>query len=178
LNGVDDDETTFTDTSKGIDRAFLGYDRDNPTADALDALFYIDVAWKARGGGYANTVTERGWTAYGDNMRHAGDMLTDLYARYPQQPGLARCMLNVVQAEQDPRDQMELWFQRALQVNPNDYDAYAMKEFYLLPRWYGTEQDEWDFGMECAKGGNWAAKIPMIIVDELAYRFEDEKDVT
>jgi hypothetical protein len=177
LNDAKDDEPTLELISKGIDQAWEANDRDNPAADLLDAAFYIDKAWGARGGDYADKVTDEGWKNFGDNEKNADDLLTRLYARAPQQPGLARCMMHVVQGLQMPRDQMERWFQRAIQVDPNDCEAYSMKEWYLLPRWYGTEQDEWAFGMDCAKGGNWSAKIPLIIVDELTYRAQAEPGV-
>ena len=30
---------------------------------------------------------------------------------------------------------MELWFQRAMELNPNDYDACNYKLLYLEPKW-------------------------------------------
>ena len=104
-------------------------------------------------------------------------MLNNLYARVPSQPGLARCMMLVIQALQQPRDQMELWYGRAMATDPNDFTACQAKEYYLLPRWYGTEQDEWAFGQECVQSNKWSAKIPMILVEELDYRVEAEPDV-
>ena len=45
---------------------------------------------------------------------------------------------------------------------------YMAKRWYLLPRWYGTDDDEWQFGLQCANSDNWAAKIPMMLVECLS----------
>jgi hypothetical protein len=60
---------------------------------------------------------------------------------------------------------MELWFQRGVKLDPDDFSLYMAKRWYLLPRWYGTDLDVWNFGLECAASDNWSAKIPMILIE-------------
>jgi hypothetical protein len=170
LQAAQNDEPTLKQISTGLDQAFAAEDRSNPLSDVLDGQFYVNDAWNARGCGYAQTVTQEGWNLLAQRLGRADDMLTDIYARSPSEPGLAKSMMTVVLGEQKPRDQMELWFQRGLQVNPNDFSLYMAKRWYLLPRWYGSDQDVWNFGLECAKSTNWAAKIPMVLVEAVSDR--------
>jgi hypothetical protein len=62
---------------------------------------------------------------------------------------------------------MEMWFQRGIAADPDDYDVYHRKFMYLRPRWYGTPEDLYKFGVECVRTGNWSSNIPMILVDAI-----------
>jgi hypothetical protein len=177
INEAKDDDATLVLVSRQLDQSFGQTDPTNAVAEVLDALCFLDHGWHARGGDYANKVTEEGWKIFGDSLHRAGEIELIVYARTPHEPGVAKGMMDVVQGLQLPRDQMELWFKRGLEADPNDYRLYQAKEYYLLPRWYGTEEDEWAFALSCVQGGNWAAKIPLVMVDELTYREQNDAQV-
>jgi hypothetical protein len=172
-----DDNATLILVSQQLDQAFGQVDPTSALAEVLDALCFIDQGFHARGGDYANKVTAEGWKIFGDSLHRAGDIDLSVYARAPHEVGMAVGMMDVIQGLQLPRDQMELWFKRAIETNPNDFDAYQAKEYFLLPRWYGTEEDEWAFALASVQGGDWAAKIPLVMVDELTYREQDDAQV-
>ena len=167
LSAAQNDEATLKAVSMGLDRAFEAEDRQNSTADLLDGEFYVDDAWNARGSGYANTVTPQGWQSFGESLAQANQILSDLYAKHPENPKIAHVMMTVILGQQQPRDQMELWFQRGIQADPDNFQLYMQKRWYLLPRWYGSDQDVWNFGLECSKSDNWSAKIPMILAESI-----------
>jgi hypothetical protein len=104
LDSVDTDENTLRAVSMGLDRAFEAEDPTNPIAVVLDGMFYTDDAWCARGSGYANTVTQVGWQLFGERLERANQILSDLYAKNPNEPSLALVMMKVVLGQQQPRD--------------------------------------------------------------------------
>jgi hypothetical protein len=177
LESLETDDATLKMVSEGLDRAFEEEDRESPVATLLDGQFYINEAWCARGSGYANTVTEDGWKLFAERLAQANTILTDLYGKSPEEPAIANAMMVVVLGQQLPRDQMELWFQRGVKNNPDDFHLYMQKRWYLLPRWYGSNEDVWNFGMECSQSTNWAAKIPLILLEAISDRAENEPAV-
>ena len=64
------------------------------------------------------------------------------------------------------RDRMELWFQRAMEADPNDYDACNTKLLYLEPKCkYGSAADMLEFGRECVQNEQWGGHVPLILMD-------------
>jgi hypothetical protein len=76
-------------------------------------------------------------------------------------------MMTVVLGQQLPRDQMELWFQRGIKADPDNFSLYMKKRWYLLPRWYGSNDEVWNFGLECSTSTNWSAKIPIMLAESI-----------
>lgn len=168
------DETTLNLAIAEIDRSFNEIDSNNPVKIALDGEYYTDAAWCARGSGWANDVTDQGWKVFAERLLKADQILEAGYAKYPAEGEMARAMIAVELGQGHGRDRMEMWFQRAIKVNPDDYDAYKAKEWYLQPRWYGSVDDILAFGQECEKGGNWSAKLPTILTTGIAEASQTE----
>ena len=177
LDAAQSDESTLKQVSMGLDKAFEEEDRNNPQADVLDGQFYISDAWNARGSGWANAVTQQGWQLFAERLSRANAILNGVYARTPQEPGVARSMMTVVLGAQLPRDQMELWFQRGQAVEGNLFGLYMAKRWYLLPRWYGSDAEVWNFGLECSSSSNWAAKIPILLAESITDRAGNDPTV-
>ncbi len=165
LATVNDDETTLKAASAGLDQAFATADKGDPLADVLKGNFYTEDAWCARGGGWASSVTADGWKRFADRLATANQILTAVYAAHPDQTGTPRVMMTVVLGQQQSRDQMELWYQRGLKLNPDPIPYHMAKRWYLLPRWYGSDEIEWTFGLECAKSDDWATKTPTMLLE-------------
>ena len=151
-----------------IDEVFNESDSSNPVKLALDGQYFVNAAWCARGSNWASSVTDEGWQHFKERLAKADDILETAYAQYPAEGELARSMIDVDLGQGQGRDRMEMWFQRAIKANPNDFGAYKSKEWYLQPRWYGSVEDLVSFGKECMKTGNWVAKIPMIFPASIA----------
>ena len=58
----------------------------------LDGERHITAAWQARGGGYANTVTEKGWQGFGENLAEARKVLPQAWKLQPDFP-MAPCLM-------------------------------------------------------------------------------------
>lgn len=131
----------------------------------LRGQYCIDCAWAARGGGYGNTVTPEGWKLFSEHLKGAEDALTRAWAMNPRDARIPTKMLTVELGQGQGRQRMELWFNRAMAINTNDYDACSAKLYYLEPKWYGSTEAMLEFGRQCATNKAWGGHIPLILLD-------------
>ena len=102
-----------------------------------------DWAWKARGGGYAGSVTEEGWRLFGQRIEQARGYLEAAEKLPAKDPEVYRALIVVAMAQGWPRAQMEAVFKKGVALEPNYQQLYETKAYYLLPRWNG-EPGEWE----------------------------------
>jgi hypothetical protein len=133
----------------------------------------VVLAWIYRGNGYADSITPEGAKGFNENLDAADKALNHAWKLDPTDARIAVTMIGVELGQGQGRDRMEMWFNRAMKDNPNDYDACAAKLNYLLPRWYGSEQDMVDFGHECVSNTDWGGTVPLTLVDA-HYQIDDE----
>lgn len=139
---------------------------------------YVDWAWQARGGGFADTVTPEGWKLFAQRLAVAREALEEAYKRDPSDPRAPTLMIKVCMGQGSDLEQTTTWFTRAMTADPDNYEACDKMLFYLYPRWYGTPQQMVAFGRECLKTYNWRAQLPFILLkvhQELAAESGDEK---
>src|SRR5437763_636781 len=60
---------------------------------------------------------------------------------------------------------MEQWFKRGNDLNPDYYDIFYAKLYYLEPKWYGSPEDMLEFGRECVASKKWGEHVPLILRD-------------
>jgi hypothetical protein len=123
------------------------------------------LAWAARGGGYANTVTSQGWKMFAQGLATAENALTNAWRLNPNDPRIAVKMMTVELGQGRGRDRLELWFHRAMQADPDDCDACEAKLYYLEPKWYGSAPEMLAFGRECVANKQWGGHVPLVLVD-------------
>jgi hypothetical protein len=138
---------------------------DSAYPDYFDATFYIDWAWKARGNGMGDTVTDEGWKLFRERLIDAEDFATRGAAAEPLDGRCAASMITICMGLGFDRTVMERWFARAMLANPDNYSACIAKYTYLAPKWHGSAQEELDFGRQCAEFGSVRSRIPTILVD-------------
>lgn len=139
--------------------------------------YYIWLAWEARGSGPASEVTADGWVGLSNNLAVAQDAFEHAWKLDPKQSDIADQMITVVLGQGGDRDRMQLWFNRAMEVNTNDYAACKQKLYYLEPKWYGSDEEQLAFGRECAHSTNWGGRVPLTLVDAhdfIAGRYKGE----
>ena len=73
-------------------------------------------------------------------------------------PGDSRVasLMIAVQYGTGSHEEMEKWFARAIQVDPDNLDAYKQKLNFLTPVWYGSAEEMVEFGVTactCRTGG-------------------------
>ncbi len=146
---------------------------DSAEAWFIKGNFEVNFAWQARGTGYANTVTKEGWKAFKDHLAAADKALEKSWKIKPMEKTAIRLM-TVELGQGKGRDRLEKYFQRAMLLNPNSFNACSAKLEYLYPKWYGSVEEAIRFSWECVASTNWAGNVPLIMLDahaELAREF-------
>ena len=138
---------------------------DDYTVWLLKGRAFIDMAWHARGSGWAYTVSDKGWEHFNERLATAQEALEHAWKLNPKDPEIAHQMMTVMLGQGGGRDRMELWFNRAMVLDPNDYEACSKKLYYLEPKWYGSVDDMLAFGRECVQNKQWGGDVPLILVD-------------
>jgi len=131
----------------------------------LKGDFYKNFAWQARGGAYANKVTETGWKLFAERLAEAEKALAKAWQLNPKDERIACLMISVELGQGKGRSRMEMWFDRATDLNPNYYDAFTAKLYYLEPKWYGSPEEMLDFGHQCVNSKKWGGHVPLILRD-------------
>ncbi len=132
---------------------------------ALKGQVYIEWAWEARGGGWANTVTPQGWADMADRLKVARASLSRACDLDPDDAGPPTAMITVEMGQQNGRAAMEAWFDKAMAADPDDVRACQAKLLYLEPKWHGSADDLLAFGHQCADTGDWRTWIPRELVN-------------
>jgi hypothetical protein len=87
-------------------------------------------------------------------------------------------MIEMAVSQQKDRAEMELWFQRGMQLNTNNHEVCIKKMRYLMPQWYGSFEEMVAFGRECVASKKWGGRVPLVLA-ETYYDYAqllDEKD--
>jgi hypothetical protein len=164
LDLAENDADNLPRLAKSLDEALESEMPESFVRPALQGSFYVTYAWNARGKGWASSVTEEGWVLMKERLIKAGEILEKAYEKYPNEGTIPRTMISVGLGLQTGKEDLNMWFQRAIKCDPNNYFYYKAKLYYLLPRWYGSNEEILGFGLECEGTQNWQAKIPMILL--------------
>lgn len=165
LNSIARSEYELTNGYYAIEKPLF---RNWPHAAAsyfIKTKFYYEYAWRARGGGYANQVRAERWKLFFARIKEAEAALDKAWVLDPKDPSIPTFMIQICRSGQKPREEMETWFRRAMQLDTNNYAACYYKLLYLLPQWYGSRADMLSFGRECVASTNWGGRVPLILVD-------------
>jgi hypothetical protein len=146
------------------------YEKD-PAADpwlakALRGDLEIDLAWKSRGGGFANTVSEAGWAGFGQHLRQARDALAAADAMRPEFPEPAASMITVGKGAGgelgvDPRQ----WFDKAVIAQIDYMPAWLRLRDALQPRWGGSEAAMFRLGLQALDTKRFDTALPNFFID-------------
>jgi len=116
-------------------------DQQAPTPRIALAQAYLTFAWKARGNGFANTVTQQGWALFSERVQSAHTVLEEARGIGMKCPEWYRAMQTVALAQGCPRKQVDDLAQAAMSHNPEYYYFALAEANYLLPKWYGRPGD-------------------------------------
>jgi hypothetical protein len=128
---------------------------ESPTPLVTLGHLYLNFGWKARGNGWADTVTDQGWRLFGERLQKAKGYLDRAAALKIQDPCTYPALITVALGLNSPREEMESAYNRGVALEPNYLELYYTKGYYLLPRWYG-EKGEWEAWLKTvadARGG-------------------------
>lgn len=131
----------------------------------IKGRFNIDMAWRSRGSGTIDTVTEEGMKGFEKYLAVADEALKQGWKIDPTSSGIATEMMTVELGQGKGRDTMELWFQRAMKTNPRNRAACLKKLNYLQPKWYGSIEAMREFGWQCATNKAYQGTTTLMLVD-------------
>lgn len=124
---------------------------------------YVRLAWNRRGAGYADSVTDQGWKDFARYLADAERCLERSWELDSTIADTADAMIEVELGQGRGRDRMELWFGRAMAVDPACYDAAYSKAWYLQPKWHGSAEHAISFGRECVESKEWKGRVPLML---------------
>jgi hypothetical protein len=101
----------------------------------------VGYGWKARGGGYSDTVSEEGWRLLNERMAPAEGIVTEAAARAPKTLEWYRAMIDLGRAQGWDRTRVDALFDEAVTLEPRYLHVYSAMARYLTPRWHGEEGD-------------------------------------
>jgi hypothetical protein len=130
----------------------------------LDGEREIAEAWSARGGGYANTVTEAGWRGFSSHLASARSDLTAAWKLRPQWPLAPERMIYVSLGDSDITE-MRRWFDRTTVAQIDYPRAWSDLRWGLRPRWYGNEKAMLALGVAAINTGRFDTEVPHKYMD-------------
>jgi hypothetical protein len=113
------------------------------------AQTFVNLAWKARGGGYAFTVRDTGWAGFGSALKRARDVLDTAGTKHPLGIEWYLVAHRVALGQGWTSDESQKLFEGAIARDSTCAYAYWQRADFLLPRWYG-EPGEWEAWLEQA----------------------------
>lgn len=133
----------------------------------LDGDRHINEAWKARGNGWANTVTKEGWQGFNENLAEARKELTQAWNLQPSLP-LAPCRMMTVALGDSGIEDMRVWFDRTLAAQIDYPGAWSELLWGLRPCWYGSEAAMLAFGKTAINTGRFDTDVPHQFIDSVS----------
>jgi hypothetical protein len=126
---------------------------------------FHDEAWKARGSGFANKVTDAGWDQFKSQMETAALHFRRAWLLHPELPRTSWKMIEIANANGDENRTPADWFQHAIAAQLDYASAYNAYRFALLSRWGGSPEQLVDFARECVASGRYDTFIPFQLLD-------------
>lgn len=136
------------------------------TSNMIAGQYYIRQAWHDRGCGYADKVTPEGWESFRKHMPLAAEHLTKAWEIDPRRPSAPSMMIKVAMAnggDLSPRD----WFDRTVAAQMDYEPAYRNMFWALRPRWGGSHEQMYQFGLECLRTERYDTDVPFEFISAI-----------
>ncbi|WP_309385825.1 DUF4034 domain-containing protein [Cerasicoccus frondis] len=133
-----------------IHREWIDAYPESITAKLAYADFYEDYAWNARGGGYADTVSDDGWRLFDERLSKASEILKSVEAHAGEDPMFYLIALRLARSQGWNADAYLALVDEAHAAFPTFWGYDTELAFALLPRWYGEPGDWEAFAEETA----------------------------
>lgn len=120
------------------------------SASVALASAYVSWAWKARGAGTADTVSNDAWALFEQRIHQARTILTEAWDLPEKCPEWFYEMQMVARAEGWDKDKANALLENAIALEPEYYYNYEAHAQFLLPQWYGEEGEAAKFAANIA----------------------------
>jgi hypothetical protein len=123
---------------------------DSITARVALAGAQLQYAWRARGGGYADKVTEEGWKSFGERAEVAAKTLMDASSLPAKCPEWYVAMQLTARALGQSKEMQTAIFEKAIAFEPDYQYFYRAQAEMLMPKWEGEEGEMAAFAAKVA----------------------------
>jgi hypothetical protein len=142
---------------------------------------HVAVAWRHRGGDWADAVSEKGWEGFGKHLAPASAAFRKSWQLHPGRPEAAMEMISIAMAGHASDDEStRLWFDRAIAAECDHRFAYQKMINSLTPRWGGSYDRLLAFGVACARTERYDTDVPgklLTVLGELGDELPDYRPV-
>jgi hypothetical protein len=130
----------------------------------IEGECHIDLAWKARGSGWADSVTPEGWKGFSDHLSKAHAALNQAWKLHPDRAVAPARMITVAMGESDAAD-MRTWFDRAIAAQIDYPRAWKDYRWGLRPRWFGSHEALLALGYQAVDTKRFDTDVPRKLFD-------------
>ena len=130
----------------------------------LEGEHEIDAAWKARGSGWADSVTTQGWQAFSAHIAKGRTALTKAWKLHPDRPLAPARMITVAMGESS-LEEMRTWFDRAVDAQVDYPPAWSHMRWGLRPRWLGSHEAMLALGVRAVDTKRFDTDVPRKLFD-------------
>ena len=130
----------------------------------LEGEYHVDEAWKARGSGWADSVSGKGWEGFEDHLAKARAALTSAWKLHPERPFAPASMIQVAMGESGAED-MRTWFDRAVAAQIDYPQAWSSMRWGLRPRWHGSPEAMLALGLNALETKRFDTDVPRKFFD-------------
>lgn len=116
-----------------------------------EAVYWRAYAWKARGGGYAGTVSAEGWELFRERLAKARQALTTLHERGARCAAPYALTLGVLTDLGAPEQMLTAVFDEAVREHREYHNIYFAMARHYEPRWGGSVEQYERFASEVAE---------------------------
>lgn len=116
-------------------------------------------AWDARGDGYADSVSPKGWKEFAAHLNEAKNYLTQAWQLRPDLPLAAVLMEQVALGQSEP-EEIRLWFTRAVALQIDHKMAWDRMRWSLRPRWGGSKEEMLALGISALETKRFDTNAP------------------
>lgn len=134
-------------------------------------LGYSEVAkaWKSRGSGWADSVTDDGWKGFKHHLGLAEKYLTAAWELRPDRPEAPAKMIAVAVGLGSASNQQDvLWFNRTVAAQVDYLAAYSSLLWYRRPRWCGSYDQMLQIGERALLSKHYDTAVPLFYFYALA----------
>ena len=141
----------------------------------LEGERQINLAWEARGNGWASSVTPEGWKGFHEHLVEARRNLTKAWELRPDLPLAANRMMTVALGMSDITE-MRKWFDRAVAAQVDYPGVWKSMRWGLRPRWHGSRDAMLAFGVMAANTRRYDTDVPRNLFDSI-YDLESDMEL-
>ncbi|NOY76196.1 MAG: hypothetical protein GXP32_10480 [Kiritimatiellaeota bacterium] len=134
----------------------------------FDGYFLHKRAWKARGGGWAGSVSKDGWKNFKKYGTAAGELFRKAWVIHPEYPEAPAKLISTAMAGHTrPGEDEEFWFNQSVKAQMDYHTAYSNYFWALRPRWGGSHAAMLNLGIRAYNTKRFDTNVPRYLLHAL-----------